>query len=87
MKLLKKTACAVLALTLALSLAACGKKAEEAPVQEAPEAPAEEPVTTRVAALKGRTLRQRARALIEIAHPDFRDALKEEYERRFHCAY
>lgn len=40
-----------------------------------------------VAALKGRTLRQRARALIEIAHPDFRDALKEEYERRFHCAY
>ena len=82
MKLLKKTACAVLALTLALSLAACGKKAEEAP-----EAPAEEPVTTRVAALKGRTLRQRARALIEIAHPDFRDALKEEYERRFHCAY
>ena len=53
MKLLKKTACAVLALTLALSLAACGKKAEEAP--EAPEAPAEEPVTTRVAALKGPT--------------------------------
>ena len=50
MKLLKKTACAVLALTLALSLAACGKKAEEAP-----EAPAEEPVTTRVAALKGPT--------------------------------
>ena len=31
MKLLKKTACAVLALTLALSLAACGKQAEEAP--------------------------------------------------------
>ena len=55
MKLLKKTACAVLALTLALSLAACGKKAEEAPVQEAPEAPAEEPVTTRIAALKGPT--------------------------------
>ena len=55
MKLLKKTACAVLALTLALSLAACGKQAEEAPVQEAPEAPAEEPVTTRVAALKGPT--------------------------------
>ena len=52
MKLLKKTACAVLALTLALSLAACGKQAEEAPVQEAP---AEEPVTTRVAALKGPT--------------------------------
>ena len=55
MKLLKKTACAVLALTLALSLAACGKQAEEAPVQEAPEAPAEAPVTTRIAALKGPT--------------------------------
>lgn len=40
-----------------------------------------------IAALKGRTLRQRARALIEIAHPDFRDGLKAEYERRFHCAY
>ena len=57
MNLLKKTICAALALTLALSLAACGKKAEEAPAQEAPvqEAPAEEPVTTRVAALKGPT--------------------------------
>lgn len=40
-----------------------------------------------VAALKGRTLRQRARALIEIAHPDFREGLKAEYEKRFHCAY
>ena len=40
-----------------------------------------------VAALKGRTLRQRARALIEIAHPDFRDGLKAEYEKRFHCKY
>ena len=40
-----------------------------------------------IAALKGRTLRQRARALIEIAHPDFRDTLKAEFERRFHCAY
>ncbi len=29
-----------------------------------------------VAALKGQTLRQRARNLIEIAHPDFRDELK-----------
>lgn len=34
--------------------------------------------------LKGHTLRQRAKALIEIAHPDFRDELKEEYVRRFH---
>ena len=39
------------------------------------------------AALKGQTLRQRARNLIEIAHPDFRDALKEEYEKRFHQKY
>ena len=57
MNLLKKTICAALALTLALSLAACGKKAEEAPAQEVPaqEAPSEEPVTTRIAALKGPT--------------------------------
>ena len=40
-----------------------------------------------VAALKGQTLRQRARNLIEIAHPDFRDGLKAEFERRFHCTY
>ena len=40
-----------------------------------------------IAALKGHTNRDRARALIEIAHPDFRDELKKEYERRFHCAY
>ena len=40
-----------------------------------------------IAALKGRTLRQRARALIEIAHPDFRDGLKAEFEKRFHCPY
>lgn len=38
-----------------------------------------------VAQLKGLTLRQRAKALIEIAHPDFRDELKAEYTRRFHC--
>lgn len=31
--------------------------------------------------LRGRTLRERARALLKIAHPDFRDRLKEEYER------
>lgn len=36
--------------------------------------------------LKGHTLRQRAKALIEIAHPDFRDELKEEYVRRFHSS-
>ena len=54
MKLLKKTICAALALTLAVSLTACGKKAEQAPV-EAPAAPAEEPVDIRVSALKGPT--------------------------------
>jgi len=37
--------------------------------------------------LKGKTLRQRAVSLIEIAHPDFRDGLKEEFERRFHESY
>jgi len=36
-----------------------------------------------IALLKGRTLRERARALIKIAHPKFRKELKEEYERRF----
>ncbi len=36
-----------------------------------------------VAQLKGKTLRQRAAALIEIAHPDFRDELKTELRRRY----
>lgn len=36
-----------------------------------------------VAHLKGKTLRDRARALINIAHPDFRDELIKEYEKRF----
>ncbi len=40
-----------------------------------------------VAHLKGETLRQRARNLIAIAHPDFRDELKAEFEKRFHCAF
>lgn len=40
-----------------------------------------------IAHLKGKTLRQRARSLIEIAHPDFQYELKAEYERRFHCKY
>ena len=40
-----------------------------------------------IAQLRGQTLRQRARALIEIAHPDFRDELKEAYERKFQEAY
>ena len=68
MNLLKKTICAALALTLALSLAACGKKAEEAPAQEVPaqEAPPEEPVTTRIAALKGPT----AMGRVKLMHDD-----------------
>lgn len=40
-----------------------------------------------IAKLKGKTLKQRAKALIEIAHPDFRDGLKKVYEVRFHCSY
>ena len=36
-----------------------------------------------IARLKGKTLEQRARALIAIAHPDFRPMLEEEYRRRF----
>ncbi len=34
-----------------------------------------------VAALRGQTLPERAKRLIAIAHPDFRDQLKEDYER------
>lgn len=33
--------------------------------------------------LQGKSLRQRAKSLIEIAHPDFRQELAEEWERRF----
>ena len=36
-----------------------------------------------IAQLKGRTMKDRARALINIAHPDFRDELCQEFERRF----
>ena len=36
-----------------------------------------------IAQLKGKTLRQRAFALIKIAHPNFRDELIVEYEKRF----
>ena len=62
MNLFKKTLSLTLALLMALSLTACGQKAEEPasaepPAQEEPvqEAPAEESVTTRIAALKGPT--------------------------------
>ncbi len=37
-----------------------------------------------IAYLKGRTMKERARALIQIAHPDFREWLSEEFENRFH---
>lgn len=36
-----------------------------------------------IAQLKGKTLRDRARSLIDIAHPEFRAQLTEEWERRF----
>ena len=36
-----------------------------------------------IAALRGKTLKQRAEALIEIAHPAFRQGLIAEYENRF----
>ncbi len=39
-----------------------------------------------VAQLQGKTLRQRARALIGIAHPNFKDELAVEFEKRFHEA-
>lgn len=40
-----------------------------------------------IAALKAKTLKQRATALIKIAHPDFRNSLIEEFEKRFHCKF
>lgn len=36
-----------------------------------------------IAELKGKTLKERARNLINIAHPDFREELKAEFEKRF----
>ncbi len=36
-----------------------------------------------IAKLKGRTLRQRAESLIKIAHPDFRESLQQEFNKRF----
>lgn len=40
-----------------------------------------------IAELKGKSIRQRARALIDIAHPKFRDELGEAFEARFHEPY
>ena len=36
-----------------------------------------------IAHLKGKTLKERARLLINIAHPYFRDNLEEEFRKRF----
>ena len=36
-----------------------------------------------IANLKGQTVKNRARALINIAHPDFRNELKAEFKKRF----
>ena len=40
-----------------------------------------------IAALKGKTLKERARNLIQIAHPDFREELKAEFEKRFNARF
>ncbi len=40
-----------------------------------------------IAPLKGKCLRERARNLIDIAHPDARDELALEFEKRFHVKY
>lgn len=40
-----------------------------------------------IAQLRGKSLRARAEALIQIAHPDFRDEMREEFRRRFPGSY
>ncbi len=40
-----------------------------------------------IARMRGNHLRERARQLIEISHPDFRDEMKEYYEKRFNEKY
>ena len=40
-----------------------------------------------IAEMKGRTLHDRARQLIDIAHPDFREELKEQFKERFNIPY
>ena len=40
-----------------------------------------------VAQLKGRTTQDRARALIKIAHPDFRPELIQKFEETFKCSF
>ena len=36
---------------------------------------------------KGKTLKDRARNLINVAHPDFREELKVEFEKRFNAKF
>ena len=40
-----------------------------------------------IAQLKGRSLRERAKALINISHPDFREGLMEEFKNKFKCEF
>jgi 4-hydroxybutyrate CoA-transferase len=40
-----------------------------------------------IAEMKGKSLQDRARALINIAHPDFKEELKGEFEKRFNTAF
>ncbi len=40
-----------------------------------------------IAEMKGKTLKERARNLINIAHPDFREELKVEFEKRFSAKF
>ncbi|MEG1584579.1 MAG: acetyl-CoA hydrolase/transferase C-terminal domain-containing protein, partial [Anaerovorax sp.] len=40
-----------------------------------------------IAPMKGKTLKERARNLINIAHPDFREDLKAEFEKRFNAKF
>lgn len=40
-----------------------------------------------IARLKGKTLKDRARGLISIAHPDFREELKVEFKKRFNADF
>lgn len=40
-----------------------------------------------IAEMRGRSLKDRARQLINIAHPDFREELKEEFKKRFNADF
>lgn len=40
-----------------------------------------------IAPMKGKTLKERARNLINVAHPDFREELKSEFEKRFNAKF